>query len=52
MYHLPVTLTLTSDRVFRIIILGTYLLLKVGNPNFGVWMLLWIAEFHIPFGSL
>ena len=54
MYHLLVTLTLTSDQVFRIIMSEAYLIyiFEGRNPNFGVWMPVWIVEFHIPFGSL
>ena len=50
MYHLLVTVTLTSDLVFKIIMSRAYILHIEGrNPKFAVWMPLWIAEFHIPF---
>ena len=49
MYHLLVTVTLTSALVFRKIMFGAYLFSEGRNPKIGVWMPLWIAECHIPF---
>ena len=51
MYHLLVTVTLTSDLVFRIIMSRASYIIEGRNPKFGVWMLLWIAECHIPFSG-
>ena len=42
MYHFWVTVTLTSDLVFRIIMSGT-------NPKFGVWLHLGMVECRVPF---
>ena len=51
--HVPfwvtVTLTLTSDLVFRIIMSGAYLLYYRGrNLKFGVWMHLGMTKCRIP----
>ena len=43
-----VTVTLTSDLVFRKIVSGAYLI-KGMRPKFGVWMQLLMAECHVPF---
>ena len=43
-----VTVTLTSDLVFRKIVSGAFLIL-LKNPKFGVWMQLLMAEYHVPF---
>ena len=52
MYHLWVTVSLTSDLVFRII-LSEHIsyIIELRNPKFGVWMRLGMAECHIPFLS-
>ena len=51
MYHfrVTVTLTLTSDLVFRIIMPGAYLLNYLRwNLKFGVWMHLGMTKCRIP----
>ena len=45
---LRVTVTLTSDLVFRKIVSGAYLI-KGKSPKFGVWMQLLMAECQVPF---
>ena len=50
MYHLLVTVTWTSDLVFRIIMSGAYII-EGRNPKFDVWMPLWIAGFPKPFSG-
>ena len=50
LYHLQVTVTLTSDLVLEKWCLENIsYIIKVRNPKFGVWMQLWMAECHIPF---
>ena len=48
-YHFWVTVTLTSDLVFRIIVSdqNSYIILA-RNSNFGVWLHRWMAECHVP----
>ena len=50
LYHLRVTVTLTADLVFRIILFGhiSYII-ESRNPKFGVWMQRRMMESHIPF---
>ena len=43
-----VTVTLTSDLVFRKIVSGAYII-KGKNPKFVVWMQFLMAEYHVPF---
>ena len=45
---LRVTVTLTSDLVFRKIVSGAYLI-KGKSLKFGVWMQLLMAECQVPF---
>ena len=50
-YHfwVTVTLTLTSDLVFRIIVSGAYLLYYLGrNLKFNVWMHLGMTKCRVP----
>ena len=50
MSHIPfrVTVTLTSDLVLRIFVLGAYLLYSLGrNYKFGVYIHLGMVESHI-----
>ena len=43
-------MTLTSDLVLRMIVSRAYLLYSLSQEfQFGVWMHLRIAEFHVPF---
>ena len=52
MYHLLVTVTLTSDLVFKNNhIQSISHIIEGRNPKFGMWMPLWIAECHIPFSG-
>ena len=45
-----VTVTLTSDLVFRKVVCGALsYIIKGKNPRFGVWMQLLMAECHVPF---
>ena len=48
------TVTLTSNIVFRIIVSGAFSnIIEVRNPKFGVWMHLGMTECHVTvFGSL
>ena len=50
MYHLWVTVTLTSDLVFRKNVSEHIsCIIKGRNPKFDVWMQLLMAGCHIPF---
>ena len=45
-----VTVTLTSDLVFRKIVSVAFLIfIKGKNPKFGVWMQLLMTVYHVPF---
>ena len=46
MYHFRVTVTLTSDLVFRIIMSRAYVFIR--NLKFGLWMHLGMTKCHLP----